>query len=378
MAVKYYLKQTVLEAAKERIAYLFDEFEHVVVGYSAGKDSTVVFELALEEAQKRGRLPLDVMFLDQEAEWQATVDLTRKIRERPGVRLHWLQVPIKLFNATSSADDWLQCWTPGEEDKWMRPKEPGAVTENVYGTDRFAEMFTAWMRYHYAGKKACYLSGVRTEESPTRMMGLTHMASYKWITWGKKLTPGLHWTFYPIYDWSWTDVWKAILDHKWPYNKVYDYQYRYGVSINDMRVSNVHHETAVKALFWLQEIEPETYAKLTQRIGGVDMAGKMGTADFFVRKLPHMFRGWKEYRDHLLKNLIDEQYHAKFIKHFEKQDRMYQGHHGDKLYRAQVQTILANDHHLTKLGNFDHTPESAAIRRRLKDAQAAAEEKNNG
>lgn len=373
MAVRYYLNKTVLEAARERIAFLFDEFENVIVGYSSGKDSTVILELCLEEARKRGRLPLSVMFLDQKAEWQATVDLVREVMDRPEVKPFWLQVPIRLFNATSAAEEWLECWSPEAEDRWMRPQEPDAITENVYGTDRFAEMFTAFIRHHFPGQKACYISGVRCEESPTRMMGLTHMPTYKWVTWGKGLTPNLHYTFYPIFDWSWTDVWKAIFHHGWRYNKVYDYQYRYGVRINDMRVSNVHHETAVKALFWIQEIEPATYARLTQRIAGVDTAGKLGAADFFVKKLPYMFRDWRHYRDFLLERLIDAEHQPKFSQHFERQDAMYDGHHGDKLFRSQVQAILTNDHHLTKMGNFDHTPESAGIRRRVREARVAAE-----
>lgn len=372
MAVKYYLEQNVLEAARERIAFLFDDFEHIVVGYSAGKDSTVVLELALEEARKRGRLPLPVMFLDQEAEWQATVDLAREVMSRPDVKPYWLQIPIKLFNATSAEADWLECWNPSEEDKWMRKKEPDAITENVYGTDRFAQMFTNFLKVHFPGERACYVSGVRTEESPTRMMGLTHQATYKWVTWCKRLTPGMHWTFYPIFDWSWTDVWKSILDHNWPYNKVYDYQYKYGVSVNDMRVSNVHHETAVKALFWLQEIEPDTYAKLTQRIAGIDMAGKMGAANYFVRKLPYMFRDWRDYRDFLLEKLVvDDKKHI-FVTHFAKQDELYQGLAGDRLYKEQVQTILTNDYHLAKLGNFDRRPVNVGIRRQLKAAAEKA------
>ena len=54
--MKIYLKQNVLEAARERIAWVFDEFDgEIEVAFSGGKDSTVILELALEEAEKRGR-----------------------------------------------------------------------------------------------------------------------------------------------------------------------------------------------------------------------------------------------------------------------------------------------------------------------------------
>ena len=53
---------------------------------------------------------------------------------------------------------------------------------------------------------------------------------YKDITWGKRLNKKLgHYTFYPIYDWTYLDVWKAIHDHGWSYNTVYDAMFRYGV-----------------------------------------------------------------------------------------------------------------------------------------------------
>jgi predicted phosphoadenosine phosphosulfate sulfurtransferase len=364
VAILYYLSQTVLEAARERIAYLFDEFEVVIAGYSGGKDSTVVLELALEEAKRRGRM-LPVLFVDQEAEWQGTVDLVRDVMGRDGVVPYWLQVPIKLFNATSTEDEWLMCWDPDREADWMRPQEIGAFTANLYGTDRFGELFGAFLKVHYRDTRACFLSGVRTEESPTRMMGLTHQATYKWITWGKKFREGLHYTFYPIFDWGWRDVWKAINDHDWRYNRVYDYQYWYGVPVNDMRVSNVHHETAVKALFWLQEFEPETYAKLTHRIGGVDMAGKMNRGDYFLRHCPPMFKGWEEYRDFLLDKLISEEHQLAFLRQFHKQDLLYGGRRGDALLKEQVQAILTNDYHMTKLGNFDRRPENVGVRRAL-------------
>ena len=43
--MKMYLNKTVFDAAKERISWLFDNFENVIVGVSGGKDSTVVLNL---------------------------------------------------------------------------------------------------------------------------------------------------------------------------------------------------------------------------------------------------------------------------------------------------------------------------------------------
>jgi len=354
MALRIYSNQTTFDAGLERMRWVFDEFPEVIASVSGGKDSTCIFYLALQVAREKNRLPLKVMFLDQEAEWESTIDTVRKIMEHPDVEPLWLQIPIKLFNATSSTDNWLMCWDPKEEHRWMRPREPYAITENTFGTDRFKELFDCYLKTMYKGKKVAYLVGMRGEESPNRLTALTNSHTYKGRTWGKHYKPREHYVFYPLYDWSYMDVWKAIHSNKWDYNPLYDQQYRYGLPIQDMRVSNVHHETAVKSLFYLQEVEPQTYQKLTQRIEGIDMAGKMGFDDYFPKKLPFMFTDWKEYRDHLLKYLIQEEWQASFKKRFADMDNTYSGTGEEQnLYKTQITSILTNDWEFVKLDNWN-------------------------
>lgn len=366
--MKIYSNKTVYDAALERIRFLFDEFPNIIVGVSGGKDSTVVYNLALQVAKEKGRLPLKCLFVDQEAEWQATIDTITEIMENPDVEPKWYQMPIKLFNATSTTDHWLMCWDKNDEHRWMREQVSYSIKENVYGTERFAELFPAIIKKEYAGEKTCYIAGVRTEESPTRAMALTHDVTYKGRTWGKVLDKtNQHYTFYPIYDWSYMDVWKAIHDNEWSYNRIYDAQYNYGVKLQNMRVSNVHHETAVGTLFYMQEIEGDTYTKLTQRIAGVDMAGKLGKNDYFPRELPFMFVNWGEYRDFLLDKLIENPdwkkgFQALFVRH----DEMYAHAIPEKMYKEHINAILTNDWEFVKLGNFERRPENIDLKRAWK------------
>jgi predicted phosphoadenosine phosphosulfate sulfurtransferase len=354
--VKIYSDQTVLEAARQRIRWVFDEFDNVVAAISGGKDSTVTAHLALEIAREKGRLPLRVMFLDQEAEWQATIDSVRTIMERPDVEPYWMQFPFRLFNATSTQEQWLNCWDPAEEHRWMRPRESYSIKENRFGTDRFKKLFHRMPEVLWPDGNVALLGGVRAAESPARAMSLTSRPKHKWVTWAKHAAKRV-WTFYPIYDWETSDVWKAIHQHGWPYCRLYDYQYQYGVPLNKMRVSNVHHETAVWSLFVLQEIEPQTYERLCRRIQGIDMAGKFGDADFFPRTLPPMFRDWREYRDFLLERLIvnpewRDRFRRKFSDH-EKSD--WFPHLGDRGYVVHVTSILTNDWEGIKLDNLKMT-----------------------
>ena len=308
--MEYYYTENVFDAALKRIEYIFDNFEKVIVGFSGGKDSTVVLQLALIVAEKKGRLPLEVFFIDQEGEWDCTIDYVRQIMYDPRVKPAWLQVPMVLFNATATNghDQWLHCWYPNED--WLREKDPISIKENTYGTERFHELFAAYIDKTYPDNSVAYLSGVRCEESPKRKINLTGAIgkpTYKWIYWGKVSNKALeHYTFYPIYDWDYSDVWKAIHDHGWPYCKLYDYQYMHGVKVRDMRVSNVHHETAIQNLWYMQEVEPDLWNRLTARLNGINTSAVLNKELFEVKELPYMFKDWEEYRDYLLENLIAE------------------------------------------------------------------------
>lgn len=363
---RIYLNRSVYEEAKDRIRWLFDEFDNVIVNFSGGKDSTTTLYLALEVAEEKNRLPLKVMFLDQEAEWQTVIDYIREVFADPRVDPVWLQVPIKLFNATSADEPWLMCWEDGREH--MRELEPNAITENIYGTDRFAEFFGAYLKHHYPDESAVCLAGVRCEESPGRLLGLTNYETYKGETWGKIRDKVIgHYDFYPLYDWSYTDVWKAIHDNGWPYCKIYDYQYKYGVKVSDMRVSNLHHETSIHALYYLQEIERETWNKLTKRLKGINTAGQLKKESFTVKDLPFMFESWKEYRDYLLQKLpSNDETREIFRKEFESNDASFKGMPSkdlDRMMRLHIASLLTNDFHLTKIHNFIINGNFVAFRR---------------
>jgi predicted phosphoadenosine phosphosulfate sulfurtransferase len=356
MPDRIYLKQTVFDAALDRIRRLYDEFDNIQVCISGGKDSTVTLNLTLMVAEERGRLPVDVLFIDQEAEWKMVIDHIRRVFADIRIKPCWLQCPIKIFNATSTKEPWLMCWEPGAE--WMREREPDSVHENLFGTDRFAQLFRGILEHYWPTAPACHISGVRAEESPARARGLTTYATYKDITWGKKQNAKLgHYAFYPIYDWSYTDVWKAIHDNAWDYCKIYDHMYQYGVPVRAMRVSNLHHETAVHTLFYLQEVESDTWERLTKRIQGINTAGVLGAEQYWKpTELPNMFVDWFEYRDYLLENLIEDVLtRDRFRKTFAAHDDRYG--HDDKamadLVSCEISTILVNDFHFTKLSTFN-------------------------
>ena len=354
--------KNVWDMAFERMHRLFDEFDNIIICNSGGKDSTVTMQICLKVAEERGRLPVKMLFVDQECEYRNVIEYMRIAMADPRVEPIWLQCPIKITNSLSQSDPWLYSWEKGAE--WMRPKEPNSVTENIFGVEVWSSgvngIFAGVIDHYFPDQKACFVAGVRAEESPTRLAGLTTAPTYKEITWGKVLNKSKeHYTFYPIWDWSLSDVWKSIHDNDWEYCKIYDELYRYGIPPHRMRVSSLNHETAVHSLFFLQEIEKDTWDALVKRSKGINQAAHINKQEMMATgDLPFMFKDWREYRDYLTENLItEEHWRVIFRKKWAEMDSLYDMMaHPEDVFKAQIRSILVNDYEFVKLSNFMNAP----------------------
>ena len=354
---KVYTGRNVYVAACERVREAYREADgQVVVGFSGGKDSTVIFNLAIDAATEMGRLPVRVLFIDQEGEWQATADYMRRVMHRPDVDPMWLQIPMQLFNASSHTDHWLHCWEPGK--KWMRDKDEVAITENVFGTRDFKGLFPAAVKWKFPKGDICLLGGMRCEESHMRTMGIMQN--------GYRQPDGKRFVRYvPIYDWSYSDVWKAIHDNEWDYNTVYDRFHQFGLSARNMRVSNLHHAEAINSLWQIQEIEPDTWDRLVERLPGIHSMAHSAKSEIMLcpERLPEAFKDWIEYRDYLIENLCTPDVKEKFRKGFASYEKNLRGaptKQRIEFYRSQITCVLRNDYHLVtirdaKLGLSNYT-----------------------
>ncbi len=333
-----YREQNVLEAAQERIARVFDEFERVFVSVSSGKDSTVLYHLCLAEAERRNR-QINLFFLDQEAEYQGSIEMMREMMRHPRVIPWWFQVPIYMTNATSYSQEFLYAWGEGEE--WMRPKEDIAI-KSIEGDypKRFYEFF-GWFECQQTEPTAFFV-GLRSKESMNRFRAVTKNPGYKNILWSTKTNSPHSFRFYPLYDWTFGDIWKYIADHGVRYNPVYDRMYCLkGKRVNDIRISNLIHEKSFSCLADLQEIEPETYQRLCRRLAGVHAAAiyarekMVYTAD----ALPSQFSTWREYRDYLLATApMAEEYRQRLARRFAHQKD------AEPIHRQQCRQVLCCDY----------------------------------
>ncbi len=371
--MKIFLKQNTFDAALDRIRYLFAEFPTVICNVSGGKDSTVCLNLCMQVAREMKRLPLPVMWIDQEVEWQGTVDYCDWVMRLKDVRPMWLQVPMIITNNASSIVEYNHCWRESEKDKWTHPKSDISLKENVYGTDRFHDLFHAVIRYHYPNQRACYITGMRAEEAPKRFLAVTDSASYKWITWARVLSKDEYYSFHPIYDWTVTDVWKAIHDNKWKYNVVYNDLYRLGIAPTRMRISNLHHETSIRGLLLVQEIEPVTWSRIADRISGANAIKHIKNSAFTCPStLPFMFKNWDDYLRHIIDSFVLEKNHREMVERiiYNKNPNvkralvMYVHEPIRTSYiMSCVNSILCSDWELIRLQNFVLSPETYEYRK---------------
>lgn len=290
--------ENVLEAAHRRMAFVFDRFERVVVSVSGGKDSHIVWHLAVTEAARRGR-KVEAFFLDQEAEYQGSIDVIDAQMRHEAVIPKWFQVPLRMTNATSVEAIWLHAWEAGRE--WMRPMSPMAIREAPGAPERFYDFFP-WYETT-AAEPTAFLVGLRSRESLNRWRAVKKSPGYEGIGWSTAAATTESFRFYPIFDWATGDVWKYLADNAIRYNAIYDKMFMRGMKERAMRVSYLLHEQSYRALTTIQELEPETFQRLLRRAGGVHFASIYANEDIFnARKLPVEFTTWRAYRDHLLQS----------------------------------------------------------------------------
>lgn len=354
----FYKENNVFEEALERIRMIFDYHDDVIVSMSGGKDSTVLFNLALMVAKEKNRLPLKVFWLDQEAEWQHTVDYMESIMRMPEVKPYWYQIPFDFTNSLSAKNNFLRVWDEKKEDKWIHPKSDISIKENPSKYYRFHDLVSYLPEYCTESDNCAVLVGMRIQESLNRRMTIAYGKAYfRGETYCQKKRGKIQ-VFWAIYDFTNDDIWTAIAKNNWSYNSVYDLQYRWGVPKARMRVSALIHETSWYAIEMLQEFEQKTYNRFTSRVDGVSTFNHaFDEGGIIPKKLPFAFKDWKEYRDYLLIHITKPEYHQLFINRWKNQD-------GDEWYKVHVREIIIND--------IDGTLNSNAKSRIKKDNNSGA------
>lgn len=349
MKQQVYTKENVLQAAKRRISMVFDDYDNINVSISGGKDSTVLCHLVLSEAYRRNR-KVKVFFLDEEVDYEETINQIKYLlfdMFPENTIPVWFQIPFNLTNATSLTEGQLMAWEPGKHKLWMRSKDPRAIQHYPYDKDNITVankvkgfgFYDVLRNYNDNQENTCFFVGLRATESPNRWRAVSKNPGHKDWCWTVK---GKHGNInaYPLYDWNFSDIWRYIYDTGIRYNKIYDWMWKKGMHLQEIRVSSLIHEKSFKALVELPEFEPKTYNKLCKRIKGIQTANIYGKESVMMkcRKLPKNFQSWRQYRDFLMQTYPDKQYLPIFEKRFAR--------HLDNEYvaRQQCRQLVLNDY----------------------------------
>lgn len=331
MSTKNYLEKDVYSSTVERLGFILDEFEKIYISFSGGKDSSVLLQMLIEIAEKKNKLPVNVLFIDLEAQYKATINhVEEMLINNPKINPIWICLPFNLRNAVSTYQSQWQCWNPDKKEKWVReiPKVEGVISDQEYfpffryGME-FEDFVVKFGEWFSQGKKTACLVGIRTDESLNRFRTIKNMKKERYgdLGYSTKITEHTY-NFYPIYDWKTEDIWTAVGKFNHKYNKIYDLIYMQGKSIHEARICQPYGDDQRKGLELFRVCEPETWSKVVDRVSGANY-GNMYANTFLMgyrRVKKPQGHTWKSYTEFLLNTLPKyeaEWYLIKFSKFFE-------------------------------------------------------------
>lgn len=383
----------VLTAAQQRIEWTFDTFPTVYLAFSAGKDSTVMLHLVMDEARRRSRR-VAVVFIDLEGQYKLTIEHAEASFQEYAdlVDPFWIALPLHLRNAVSVYDPFWICWDPEAKPAWIRnPPEWAITSESDFPFFRcgmefeeFVPEFGSWLSEE-AGTDVGAFVGIRTDESLNRYRTIASVSktTHSGMQWTTQIRPGVY-NVYPIYDWRTEDIWTYHARHPDKrYNELYDLMYRAGLTPHQMRICQPYGDDQRRGLWLYQLIEPETWGRVVARVNGANQgamyAQDSGNINGYRRVSKPEGHTWESFAKLLLASMPDqtrEHYENKIILftkwHLERgypdgipDEAPYELETARKVpsWRRVCKSLLRNDYWAKGLGFTQH--KSAAYKQYL-------------
>jgi predicted phosphoadenosine phosphosulfate sulfurtransferase len=312
---KLRLNENVFEAAKERINFVFDNFERIYLSFSAGKDSTVMLHMVADEARRRG-VKIGVLMIDLEAQYKLTIEHALNLFEEYAdcIEPFWVCLPLHLRNALSVYEPHWVCWEHDKKDMWVRnPPEGTIVDEKFFPFFRhgmeFEEFVPLFGEWYSQGKLCAAFVGIRADESMNRYRTIASKSKVRFEDkqWTTKVTQSVY-NVYPIYDWKTEDIWiyhGKNLQKK--YNQLYERMYQAGLTISQMRICQPYGDDQRRGLWLYHLIEPESWAKIVYRVNGANSGAlyikEWGNINGYrqVNKPPH--HTWQSFAELLINSM---------------------------------------------------------------------------
>ena len=394
---KIYLDQNVHEAAIDRIKYVFDNYEKIYVSFSAGKDSTVMLHMVMDEAIKRNKI-VGVLIVDLEGQYKLTIDHMSaciKMYEK-NIELFWVCLPIHLRNAVSVYTPFWVCWDKSVKNDWIRTlPEKGISDESFFPFFRhgmeFEEFVPEFGEWYSEGKKTACFVGIRADESLNRFRTISSATKVRdnGLQYTTLVTENVF-NIYPIYDWKVQDIWTYHSKFKNKrHNELYDIMHKAGLSLSQQRICQPYGDDQRRGLWLFHLIEPETWAKVVARVNGANSGAlyvqDTGNINGYGRITKPSHHTWKSFSELILNTLPDktaEHYRNKifvFLKWWS--ERGYENDFPDEApanleserlvpsWRRVCKSLLRNDYWCKGLGFTQHKTEAYEKYLKLKKQQ---------
>ena len=275
---KIRLDINVYEAAQERVKWTFDNFKKVYLSFSAGKDSTIMLHITMNEAKKR-KQKIGLLIVDLEGQYKHTIEHIKEcIKEyEEWIDLYWVCLPIHLRNSVSVYEPFWTCWDKDVKENWIRELPKEGISDESYfpffskGME-FEEFVPEFGEWYSKGELTACLVGIRTDESLNRYRTISSKTK---ITLQEKqyttlVTENVY-NVYPVYDWTTEDVWIYHAKNKDKrYNYLYELMHKAGLTISQQRICQPYGDDQRRGLWLFHIIEPETWAKVVARVNGAN------------------------------------------------------------------------------------------------------------
>jgi predicted phosphoadenosine phosphosulfate sulfurtransferase len=301
------LDKDVWQLALERFERLYLEQDQVIISFSGGKDSTVLLQAAIEVATSLHKLPVRVIYYDEEAIPLQTEEYVRRVSQRDDVNLEWYTIPIQSGNACSPARPHWYPWAPEDQHLWVRPKPSEGISLPGFPMHppkaRPQHMHIDGLIADPAKGNAAICLGIRADESMSRRRAVSRHLEDNWLVAMKQpplhtrdpkwlaVNPAIRRVYvghirkaYPIYDMRTTDVWRLPATMGWDYNEAYDIMEMAGVPLTQQRCSPAFANEPLQKLHTYATCFPEIWDAMTERVPGAATAARYARTELYGYK----------------------------------------------------------------------------------------------
>lgn len=257
--------------------------------------------------------------MDYEIQYSMTIDYVDRVLEanKDILEVYRVCVPFRVTTCTSMYQSYWRPWQEDLEGIWVRKMPKGCLTKETFPfytpemwDYEFQMHFAKWLHEKKDGVRACFLIGIRTQESFNRWRSIHLNRKYQMYhnyRWTSKIGNDIF-NAYPIYDWKTTDIWTANGKFGFDYNHLYDLYYKAGVNIERQRVASPFLCEAQESLKLYRVIDPNTWGRMIGRVNGVNFTGIYGgtrAMGWQTVRLPEGYT-WKGFMQFLLSTLPEE------------------------------------------------------------------------